>query len=91
MNKIIIDGVNFDRLNNGLRPLTELSPKLYELSQKEAERAAVAGKLITPAFKGVNKNTVLLATHIVGKTTIKEFVFASESKNIYVFYYCIDN
>ncbi len=70
-----------DRLSAYLYPIREVKPKLYELTQKEADRAAQAGKLIEPAFNGVNKNTVILATHVVGKTTIKEFVFPSESNN----------
>ena len=70
-----------DRLSSNLRPLRELTPKLYELTQREADRAAQAGKLIAPAFSGVTKNTILFATHIVGKTTIREFVFPSESNN----------
>jgi len=77
-NRLIIDTINLDRLSSNLRPLRELTPKLYELTQKEADRAAQAGKLIAPAFSGVTKNTILFATHIVGKTTIREFVFPSE-------------
>jgi len=77
-NRLIIDTINLDRLSSNLRPLRELTPKLYELTQREADRAAQAGRLIEPAFTGVTKNTILFATHVVGKTTIKEFVFPSE-------------
>jgi hypothetical protein len=59
---------------------------LYELSQREADRAAVAGRLIQPAFSGVNKNTVFLSTYVVGKTTVKEFIFASQSNIIILNY-----
>ena len=78
-NQLMIEAVNLDRLYDNLRPLRSLDPKLYELAQKEADRSAAAGKLIEPTFKGVNGKILVIASSVLGKTTVKDFIFANES------------
>ena len=74
-NQLVIDSVNLNRLNQGLKPIRQAEPRLYELAQKEADRMILSGKLSKPCLKSLNKNAILIATSVVGENSIKEFVF----------------
>ena len=76
----MIEAVNYERLNNNLRPVQNLEPKLYELSLNEVDRSAAAGKFVEPVWKGFKDNkAMLIGVSFIGKTTVREFIFASES------------
>ncbi len=73
-NVLIMDAVNLNRLNNGLRPLKQALPRLYELAQREADRMLAAGKITEPNLNSYNK-TVLVASMWSGEATVREFVY----------------
>jgi len=78
-NKFMIGAVNYERLNTNLRPVQNIDPKLYELSQHEADRSASAGKFVEPEWKGFKDNkAMLIGVSFVGKTTVRDFIFADE-------------
>lgn len=88
-NQLVIDAVNLNRLNQGLKPIRQAEPRLYEIAQKEADRMILSGKLSEPDLKSLNKNAILIATSVVGENSIKEFVFnVNDSMNyiIFIFY-----
>jgi hypothetical protein len=88
-NILILDAVNLNRLNNGLRPLKQALPRLYELAQSEADRILAAGKLTEPNLKSFNK-TVVVASLWSGEATVREFVF--DVNNVFLgSYACFDN
>ena len=75
-NQLLIDAVNMHRLTNGLRPLRQANPSLYELAQNVADKMIESGRLVDPNLKRLNnKKTVLVATLVSGETTAKEFVY----------------
>jgi len=86
-NKFMIGAVNYERLNTDLRPVQNIDPKLYELSQHEADRSASAGKFVEPEWKGFKDNkAMLIGVSFVGKTTVRDFIFADESNlNLFIF------
>lgn len=84
-NQLVIDSVNLNRLNQGLKPLRQAEPRLYELAQKEADRMILSGKLSEPDLKSLNKNAILVATSVVGENSIKEFVFNVNDSMKYLF------
>jgi hypothetical protein len=70
----MLDAVNLNRLNSGLRPLKQALPRLYELAQNEADRILKLGKITEPDFKSHN-NTVVFASLITTDATIREVVY----------------
>ena len=81
-NLLIMDAVNLNRLNNGLRPLKQALPRLYELAQREADRILAAGKITEPNLSSYNK-TVVVASMWSGEATVREFVYdVNNSKTI---------
>jgi len=75
----IIDQVNYERVySQSLRPIKYLDQKLYEVCQKEAERSANAGKLVEPTFSGISADAMFISISIVGKTTVKDFIFSND-------------
>ncbi len=62
------------RLTSGLKPMTQMNPRLYELAQENAERMLSAGKLVEPKLAS-DKKAVLVAMMVSGETTVKEFVY----------------
>lgn len=84
-NQLVIDSVNLNRLNQGLKPLRQAEPRLYEIAQKEADRMILSGKLSEPDLKSLNKNAILVATSVVGENSIKEFVFNVNDSMKYLF------
>ena len=75
-NQLIMDAVNMHRLTNGLKPLRQADPRLYELAQSTAERIISTGKIVNPNLsKTSNKKTVLVAALVSGDTSVKEFVY----------------
>ena len=82
----MIEAVNYERLNSNLRPVQNLDPKLYELCWNEVDRSAAAGKFVEPEWKGFKDNkAMLVGVSFIGKTTVRDFIFASES-NLRCFY-----
>ena len=79
-NQLMIGAVNYERLNSNLRPIQNLDPKLYELCLNEVDRSAAAGQFVEPEWKGFRDNkAMLIGVSFIGKTTVRDFVFASES------------
>lgn len=79
-NQMMIQAVNYERLNSNLKPVQNLDPKLYKLSLDEVDRSAAAGKFVEPEWKGFKDNkAMLVGASFVGKTTVRDFIFASES------------
>lgn len=88
-NLLIMDAVNLNRLNNGLRPLKQALPRLYELAQREADRILAAGKITEPNLSSYNK-TVVVASMWSGEATVREFVY-DVNNNYLGSYACFDN
>ncbi len=85
----MIGAVNYERLNTNLRPVQNIDPKLYELSQHEADRSASAGKFVEPEWRGFKNNkAMLVGVNFIGKTTVRDFIFASESNYSCFYYLC---
>jgi len=85
---MMIDAVNYERLNNNLRPIQNLDTKLYQLCLEEVDRSAAAGKFVEPEWRGFKNNkAMLIGVSFLGKTTVRDFIFAGES-NYSIFSLC---
>jgi len=89
-NQLLIDAVNMNRLTNGLKPLRQADPRLYELAQNAADKMISAGKLVDPNLKSNNRKTALVAFMVNGDTTVKEFVY-DINDNVIGSVGCFDN
>jgi len=81
-NKLILDSINSNRLNSGLRPLRYVCSTLSQFAQKEADRMLAAEKLSEPNFPS-DKKTFLLSVLISGDITVKEAMFDLNNGNYF--------
>lgn len=77
--------VNLDRFNSNLVPIQSDSRKLTQFALEEADRSATAGELVQPEWRGfTNAKTIVVAFSLIGHSTVKDLLVASNSNNKYL-------